>query len=85
MPHCFLGICIAVRRAGVGSTVVLRNVVDGVPVERGFPIYSPLIRDAEIVGKRKVRKAKLYYLRDRPLRESTFPDAIKRPPGLTAS
>lgn len=76
---CFTGICMAVRNNGVGSTVVLRNVVDGVPVERGFPMYSPLIVDAEVIGKRKVRRAKLYYLREKPLRESTIPDATKRP------
>lgn len=67
----------------MGSTLVLRNVVDGVPVERGFAIYSPLITDAQIVRRKKVRRAKLYYLRDKPLRESTFPDALKRPPPLT--
>lgn len=85
MPQCFTGICMAVRRSGVGSTIVLRNVVDGVAVERGFAMYSPLIKDAEVVGKKKVRRAKLYYLREKPPRESTFPNAIKRPPGLTAS
>ena len=79
MKQCFTGICIAVRKRGLGSTVVLRNVVDGVPFERGFPMYSPLIQNAEMLGKRRVRRAKLYYLRDKPIRESTVPDATKVP------
>ncbi len=75
----FTGICISVRRRGLGSTFVLRNVLDGVPVERGFPFYSPIIRDAEVIGKRPVRRNKLYYLRGRKLRESTFlHDRIKK-------
>lgn len=82
MTQCFTGICMAVRKRGIGSTVVLRNVVQGIAVERGFPMYSPLIRDAEILGRKKVRRAKLYYLRDKPLKESTIPNATKKPPHL---
>lgn len=79
MTQCFTGICMAVRRRGIGSAFVLRNVVDGVAVERGFPMYSPLIRDAEVVGHKKVRRNKLYYLREKPLKESTIPNATKKP------
>lgn len=78
-PQCFMGIVMSIRKAGIGSTVVLRNVIDGIAVERGFPMYSPLIKDAEIVGKRRVKRAKLYYLREKPLRESTFQGATLRP------
>lgn len=78
-PLFFTGICIAVRRRGLASAFVLRNVVEGVPVERGFPMYSPLIRDAEVLAHKKVRRAKLYYLRHKPLKESTVPDATRRP------
>lgn len=77
--QCFMGIVVSVKNRGLGSTVVLRNVVDGVPVERGFPMYSPLIRDAEVLGSKKVRRNKLYYLREKPLRESTFGHATRRP------
>lgn len=82
-PQYFMGICMAVRKSGLGSTIVLRNVVEGVAVERGFPIYSPLIKDAQLVGKRKVRRNKLYYLRKRPLKESTIANATKRPSAQT--
>ena len=77
--QCFTGICIAVRRRGLGSTITLRNVVDGVPIERAFPMYSPTIRHAEVVGNRKTKKLKLYNLRYRPLKDSTFPGATKLP------
>lgn len=75
----FTGMCIAVKRRGLGSSFVLRNVVDGVAVERAWPTYSPLIRDAEVLGRNKVRRNKLWYLRDKPLRESTFGNALRRP------
>lgn len=80
----FTGICIAVRRRGIGSSFILRNVIDGVPVERGFPIYCPTIRDAEVVRKRRVRRRKLYYLREKPNRESTF-ELPKRAKGSNTS
>jgi len=67
----FTGICILRRNRGIGSTFVLRNVIDGTPVERGFPVYSPRIVHAELLESRPVRRTKLYYLRDRPNRESS--------------
>lgn len=75
----FTGICMAVRRRGMGSTVVLRNVVDGVAVERGFAFFSPLIKNAEVMGQKRVRRAKLYYLRNKALKESTVPNPTARP------
>ena len=62
-----------------GSSFILRNVVDGIPIERAFPTYSPLIKDAAVIGHRDVRRNKLYYLREKPLRESTFSNALQRP------
>lgn len=77
----FTGIVIAVRRRGMGSMIILRNVIDGIPVERGFPFYSPLIKDATVIGKKKnSRRSKLYYLRDRPLKQSTVANATRPPP-----
>jgi large subunit ribosomal protein L19 len=75
----FTGLCVSVRNRRLGSSFVLRNVVDGVAVERAWPLYSPLIRDAEIVDKKKVRRNKLWYLRRKPLRESSFGNATRRP------
>jgi large subunit ribosomal protein L19 len=66
----FTGICIARRNRGLGSSFTLRSVVAGVPVERTFPTYSPTIKEFEVLERRKVRRGKLYYLRDKPLRYS---------------
>ena len=54
----------------MGSSFTLRSVMANVPVERTFPLYAPTIKAMEIVERRKVRRAKLYYLRDKPLRYS---------------
>jgi large subunit ribosomal protein L19 len=59
------GTVIAQHRAGVHTTVTVRRVFQGVGVERVFVIHSPLIKNIEILRRAKVRKAKLYYLRDR--------------------
>jgi len=59
------GTVIAQHRAGAHTTVTVRRVFQGVGVERIFVIHSPLIKNIEILRRAKVRKAKLYYLRDR--------------------
>ena len=68
--NAFTGICIARRNRGMGSSFTLRSVVANVPVERTFPTYSPTIKEFEVLERRKVRRGKLYYLRDKPLRYS---------------
>lgn len=60
----FEGIIIAIKHGrGISTTITVRKVVDGVGVERIFPIHSPAIEKFEIVRHGKVRRAKLYYLR----------------------
>ncbi|KAJ0970102.1 hypothetical protein J5N97_022979 [Dioscorea zingiberensis] len=59
------GIVIATRNAGLNSTFRLRRLVAGVGVESVFPLYSPNIKEMKVLEKKKVRRAKLYYLRDR--------------------
>ena len=66
----FTGVCIARRNRGMGSTFTLRTVLANAPVERTFPLYSPTIKEFEVLERRKVRRGKLYYLRDKPLRFS---------------
>ena len=59
------GTIIAQHRAGVYTTVTVRRVFQGVGVERVFLVHSPSIKEIEILRRAKVRRAKLYYLRDR--------------------
>ncbi|KAF8772899.1 hypothetical protein HU200_005295 [Digitaria exilis] len=59
------GIVIARRNAGINTTFRLRRLVAGIGVESVFPLYSPNIKEIKILDRKKVRRAKLYYLRDR--------------------
>ena len=61
----FEGVCIARKNAGVRSSFTVRKISYGEGVERLFPLYSPRISGIEVVRRGKVRRAKLYYLRER--------------------
>lgn len=59
----FEGVCIARKGGGLRETFTVRKVSGGVGVERIFPIHSPSIAELKVLRKGKVRRAKLYYLR----------------------
>mgnify|MGYP003900623977 CR=1 FL=1 len=59
------GVCIARSNKGMGSNFTVRKISFGEGVERVFPVHSPLIDSIEVVRCGRVRRAKLYYLRDR--------------------
>ncbi|MBQ0083168.1 MAG: 50S ribosomal protein L19 [Clostridiales bacterium] len=61
----FEGTVIARNNSGIAETFTVRRVSYGVGVERVFPVHSPNVAKVEIVRNGKVRRAKLYYLRDR--------------------
>ena len=63
----FTGICIARRNRGVGSSFTLRTVLANSAVERTFPLYSPLIKEMTVLDRKRVRRAKLFYLRHKPI------------------
>ena len=63
--QAFEGVVIAIRGKGLSSTFIVRKVSSGYGVERIFPLYSPMIDSIERVKKGRVRRAKLYYLRER--------------------
>ena len=54
---------------GISATFSVRKVVDGIGVERVFPLHSPTIEKIEVLRRAKVRRAKLYYIRDLAARE----------------
>lgn len=61
----FEGTVIAKKHGGIQETFTVRRVSYGVGVEKTFPVHSPNVEKVEVVRKGKVRRAKLYYLRDR--------------------
>jgi len=60
----FQGVCIKRRNNGVGSTFTVRKVSNGMGVERVFPLHAPVLDKVEVMMVGKVRRAKLYYLRN---------------------
>jgi len=61
----FEGVCIARSGGGLNESFTVRKISFGEGVERVFPVYSPLLESIEVKRKGHVRRAKLYYLRDR--------------------
>lgn len=82
----FEGLVIAQKHGkGISATVTVRKVVDGIGVERIFPIHSPVISKIDVLRHAKVRRAKLYYIRDKAAREvrrkmkAIVGEAMKKP------
>ena len=62
--QAFEGICIGRRGSGAGETFTVRKISGGVGVERVFPLQAPTIKGVDVVRRGRVRRAKLYYLRN---------------------
>ena len=63
--QAYEGVCIARSGGGINESFTVRKISYGEGVERVFPVYSPMVEGVEVVRRGKVRRAKLYYLRDR--------------------
>lgn len=63
--QAYEGVCVARRNAGINSSFTVRKISYGEGVERVFPLYSPRVESVVLVRRGEVRRAKLYYLRDR--------------------
>ena len=63
--QAFEGIVIARKHGGISETFTVRRISYGVGVEKTFPIHSPKVADIKVVRRGQVRRAKLYYLRER--------------------
>lgn len=61
----FEGTVIAKKHCGINETFTVRRVAHGCGIERVFPLHSPTVEKVEVIRNGKVRRAKLYYLRDR--------------------
>ena len=61
----FEGTVIAKRNGGISETFTVRRIAYGVGVEKTFPLHSPKVAKVEVIRRGKVRRAKLYYVRDR--------------------
>ena len=73
----FDGTVIAKKNGGVSETFTVRRISNGVGVEKTFPLHSPNVVAVDIIREGKVRRAKLYYLRDRVGKAAKVKDKIK--------
>ena len=78
----FEGLVIARKHGkGINSTITVRKISQGVGVERIFPVHAPFIEKIEVVRKHKVRRAKLYYIRDKSAKEARLKEIKEKPTG----
>jgi large subunit ribosomal protein L19 len=75
----FEGTIIAMRNGGINETITVRRVFQGVGVERVFMIHSPVVANIQVIRRGKVRRAKLYYLRDRVGKATRIKQRFDRP------
>ncbi len=74
----FEGTVIAKKGSGVAETFTVRRVAYGVGVERVFPLHSPNVKDVQVIRYGKVRRSKLYYLRDRVGKAAKVKEQIRK-------
>ena len=81
----FEGVCIAKKNSNINSSFTVRKISFGEGVERTFALYSPVIGSIKIIRSGKVRRAKLYYLRDRKGKAARISEKIKKRVGIDVS
>ena len=81
----FEGVCIAKKNRDINSSFTVRKISFGEGVERTFALYSPIIGSIKIIRSGKVRKAKLYYLRERKGKSARISEKIKKSIGIDVS
>ena len=72
------GLVIAMKNSGLRKTVTVRKISYGVGVERVFPLHSPRIQKVEVIRTGKVRRAKLYYIRERVGKAAKVKELIRK-------
>ena len=78
----FEGVCIAKKSRDINSSFTVRKISFGEGVERTFALYSPIVDSIKVIKSGKVRKAKLYYLRDRTGKSARITEKIKKKIGI---
>jgi len=78
----FEGVCIAKKNRDINSSFTVRKISFGEGVERTFALYSPIVDSIKVIRSGKVRRAKLYYLRDRTGKSARIAEKIKKKIGI---
>ena len=78
----FEGVCIAKKNRDINSSFTVRKISFGEGVERTFALYSPIVDSIKVIRSGKVRRAKLYYLRDRTGKSARIAEKIKEKIGI---
>ena len=81
----FEGVCISKKNRDINSSFTVRKISFGEGVERTFALYSPIIGSIKVIRSGKVRRAKLYYLRDRKGKSARIAEKIKKNIGIDLS
>jgi len=81
----FEGVCIAKKNRDINSSFTVRKISFGEGVERTFALYSPIIGSIQVVRSGQVRRAKLYYLRDKKGKSARIAEKIKKTIGVYTS
>ena len=81
----FEGVCIAKKNRDINSSFTVRKISFGEGVERTFALYSPNVESIKVIRTGKVRRAKLYYLRDRKGKSARIAEKIKKKIGVDVS
>ena len=82
--QAYEGVCIARNGGGINESFTVRKISYGEGVERVFPVYSPMIDSIKVVRRGKVRRAKLYYLRDRRGKSARIAEKMDNSPEAKA-
>ena len=81
----FEGVCIAKKNRDINSSFTVRKISFGEGVERTFALFSPIVDSIKVIRSGKVRRAKLYYLRDRKGKSARIAEKIKKKIGVDVS
>jgi large subunit ribosomal protein L19 len=82
--QAYEGVCIARNGGGINESFTVRKISYGEGVERVFPVFSPMIDSIKVIRRGKVRRAKLYYLRDRRGKAARIAEKMETPAAKAA-